>query len=199
MYEPKPSRSWLVLTSVVMLATAACGPANAATATPTSTTVTDGSRTALPWCTTATLHITLGQGNSGAGHYYVPIVFTNSGTRGCGLTGFPAVAYVAGDDDHQVGDVATSEPDAVEGVTLQPGQSAMAWLNQVNIDNYDPTRCGPTRADGVRVYPPDDNGSVILREPDARACAKHMPSQRQLTVRAVRPSDVDRLIDRPYW
>ncbi|UKD57515.1 DUF4232 domain-containing protein [Amycolatopsis sp. FU40] len=134
-------------------------------------------------CRTSGLDVALGQGEGAAGHYYVPIVFTNFGGDACALRGYPGVSYVV--DRRQVGDAAKREPGPVPALTLAPGQSAAAWLDQVNVDVYDPASCAPTPVDGLRVYPPDNTKPVFLAEPNARACAKHMPDQHPLVVRAV--------------
>ncbi|MGW4394035.1 DUF4232 domain-containing protein [Amycolatopsis nivea] len=134
-------------------------------------------------CRTSGLHVALGQGEGAAGHYYVPIVFTNSGGDACTLGGYPGVSAVVG--RHQVGDAAHREPGPAPVLTLPPGESATAWLDQVNVDVYDPASCVPVPVDGLRVYPPDNTEAVFLAEPNARACAKHMPGQRPLVVRAV--------------
>ncbi|QUQ64095.1 DUF4232 domain-containing protein [Kutzneria sp. CA-103260] len=176
---------------------AACGtggtsaaPATTAATTPTTVIATatmsgnppaTGATTA---CATASLRVTLGQGEGAAGHYYVPIVFTNTG-RACTITGYPGVSYYAGADQHQVGDPAAREPDTVRTLVLGTGESAYAALNQVNVDNFDPAVCQPVAATGLRVYPPNNTGSVLLPEPNARGCARSMVGQQQLTVRAV--------------
>ncbi|MFE3171624.1 DUF4232 domain-containing protein [Amycolatopsis sp. NPDC059090] len=136
-------------------------------------------------CRTSGLHLALGRGEGAAGHYYVPIVFTNSGRGACALGGHPGVSYVAGPDRHQVGDAAAREPGVAPRLTLAPGQSATAWVDQVDVDVYDPASCAPRSVYGLRVYPPGNTESAIVAEPGARACAKHMPGQRPLAVRAV--------------
>jgi hypothetical protein len=130
------------------------------------------------------MHITLGSGNGAAGHYYVPIIFTNAGAT-CTITGFPGVFYVGGADQHQIGDAATRESAATPVLVLRNGESASSWVNQVNVDVYDPAVCGPVSADGLRVYPPNNTVPVVLAESNARACANHMVGQDQLTVRTV--------------
>lgn len=192
-------RTNLVLVACTLLV-AACGGAGAgpptttttpaatttATSTTTASTTTAAATTvAMAMCRTESLRVTLGQGNGAAGHYYVPIVFTNTG-RTCTLTGYPGVSYYAGADQHQVGDAAEREAVSTPTVVLHTGESAYAWVNQVNVGAYDPTRCQPVAATGLRVYPPDNTVPVLLPEPNARGCALHMAGQQHLTVRAVR-------------
>ena len=119
-----------------------------------------------------------------AGNYYVPVIFTNTGAP-CRITGYPGVSYYAGGDHHQVGDAAARDPGVTPVVVLQRGQTASAVVNQVNVSHYDAEPCGPTPVTGLRVYPPGNTVPVLLPEPDAHACATHMPDQRPLSVRAV--------------
>ncbi|MBE1495753.1 hypothetical protein H4696_002853 [Amycolatopsis lexingtonensis] len=174
-------------------------PASTTTASPTQPSVTpppgtrSTPRTSAPpatpsitRCTTAALRLSLGQGDGAAGHLYVPVTFTNTG-RTCTITGYPGVSYFAGADHHQVGAAAVRDPSATPTLLLHRGQSAVAWVDQVNIDAYDPAVCGPTPVTGLRVYPPGSTTPVLLPEPGARACTKQLPGgQRTLAVQAVR-------------
>ncbi|MFC0432012.1 DUF4232 domain-containing protein [Kutzneria buriramensis] len=174
--------------NVVLLAgcgvLAACATTSTvATPSTTASTVATSTTAAAAPCRTESLRVSLGQGEGAAGHHYVPIVFTNAGPA-CTITGFPGVSYYAGADQHQVGDAAAREPGAPTAIVLGPDSSAYAWLNQVNVDNYDPAVCQPVAATGLRVYPPDNTAFVLLPEPNARGCTRPMDGQ-QLTVRAV--------------
>ncbi|MEU7785569.1 DUF4232 domain-containing protein [Amycolatopsis sp. NPDC049159] len=144
------------------------------------------SATAVPvkQCTTADLNVKLGQGDMGAGNYFAPVLFTNTGAP-CRITGYPGVSYYTGGDHHQVGDAAARDPGATPVVMLQRGRTATAMVDQVNVSHYDAEPCGPTPVTGLRVYPPGTTVPVLLPEPGAHACAKHMPNQRPLSVRAV--------------
>jgi hypothetical protein len=173
------SRHTKVVLAGYALLVAAGGAIGAGTASSATTTV------ATDACRTQSLRVTLGQGEGALGHYYVPIVFINTGST-CTITGYPDVSYYAGTDQHQVGDAAAHEPGPTPTVVLRTGESAYAWLNQVNVDNYDPAVCKPLAVTGVRVYPPDNTSPVLLPEPSARGCALRMVDQRQLTVHAVR-------------
>ncbi|GAB3147063.1 hypothetical protein GCM10027258_39870 [Amycolatopsis stemonae] len=174
---------------ILLTTVAACGSASD-TAAPPSPSIEPASvpappsTTGTPWCITAALHISLGHGEGAAGHFYVPIRFTNTGTP-CGITGYPGVSYFAGADHHQVGDAAVPDPGPVPRLVLQPGQSASAWVDQVNVDNYDPALCGPQPVTGLRVYAPGNTVPVLLPQPGARACTQHMEGRRTLAVQAV--------------
>jgi hypothetical protein len=114
----------------------------------------------------------------------------NDSASACTITGYRGVSYVTGKGGDQVGDAAVRSAGSVSTVTLQPGQQASATVDQVDVANYPAAECQPVDAAGLRVYPPDDTVPVLLSEPHARACARHMPNQHQLSVRPVqRASD----------
>src|SRR4051794_35611948 len=76
---------------------------------------------ALPPCAHWQLRASLGRGDSGAGHTFWPLVFTNTSSAACTLRGYPGVSSVAGDDGHQVGRPATRDTSRhVTTVTLRP-------------------------------------------------------------------------------
>jgi hypothetical protein len=160
----------------------ACGQHVSAAATASSTSHTKAR------CTTDELSVTLGHGSGAAGHFYVPVAFTNEGTTACTITGYPGVSYVTGKGGDQIGDAAVRTPASVSTVTLQPGQQAAATVDQVDVANYPAEACQQVDAAGLRVYPPNTTVPVFLAEPNAHACAKHMPGQHQLSVDPVRLS-----------
>ncbi|MCG2622848.1 DUF4232 domain-containing protein [Arthrobacter sp. I2-34] len=99
-------------------------------------------------------------GGGAAGSVYRNVVLANTGTTACTLRGYPGLSYVdaAG---KQVGAPADRNPDAaVTAVTVAPGGSAVAEVQQTNAQNYG-TECQPTEVAGVRVYPPNDTASLV--------------------------------------
>jgi Protein of unknown function (DUF4232) len=123
-------------------------------------------RGALPACSHSQLRASLGRGDSGAGHTYWPLVFTNVSGASCTLRGYPGVSSVAGDDGHQVGRAATRDTSRrVTTVTLRPGGAASTTINHVNPYNFPPDRChvAPTR--GFRVYAPGQTRAFYLPQP----------------------------------
>lgn len=197
----------VALTALTLLAVAACGsgpgsPAPSPTTgtapppTPTTTappatsapatTGKPGTTPATPvrQCTTAALAVKLGPSEGAAGHRYTTIIFTNTGGP-CRITGYPGVSFYAGGDHHQVGEAATRDAGSTPAVVLQRGKSASAWVDQLNPGLFDPAQCGPTPVTGLRVYPPGNTVPVLLPQADAQACAKVIPGQRLLSVRAV--------------
>jgi hypothetical protein len=123
-------------------------------------------------CATSQLRIWYALPASGAaGSSYFPLEFTNTGTTGCSLDGYPGVSGVNADGD-QLGSPATW--DAVitpAAVTLAPGGTAHVILQVTDVSNYSPGICEPTAATGLRVYPPNQTASVVLPY-SFEACAK---------------------------
>lgn len=107
-------------------------------------------------------------GGGAAGSVYRQIIFTNMSDEECEITGYPGVSYVdaAG---NQVGAPADREPAESAEVALAPGESAVAPVKQTNAQNYG-AGCELTDTVGLRVYPPNDTGSLIVDQVGS-ACA----------------------------
>lgn len=123
-------------------------------------------------CTTSDLSADLTQGDGGgAGSTYPDLVLTNTGSTACTLRGFPGVSLVGDDNGTQLGAPATrDEGAAVVTVTLAPGGSAHSALRITEAGNYDAAQCSPKAADGLRVYPPDQEEALFVRTSDFTAC-----------------------------
>jgi hypothetical protein len=107
--------------------------------------------------------MTLGQGDGAAGHVYLPLTVTNTGTTACTLNGYPGVSFVAGSDGHQVGNPAQRDATtAVATLTLQPGAHAGATIGVVQAANFDVATCVPTAVNGFRIYPPNETQSTFV-------------------------------------
>jgi uncharacterized protein DUF4232 len=142
-----------------------------------------GGSAALPRCTSAQLGVTLGPAEGAAGSVHRPLVFTNTGGRACELRGFCGVSYVAGDDGHQVGPAAQRVGERGGQVRIDPGASAAAALQLVQVGAFDPAACRPTAVRGLRVYPPGEKAALFVPA-EGTGCAG-TPSGPQLTVRTV--------------
>ncbi|NMH98126.1 DUF4232 domain-containing protein [Pseudonocardia acidicola] len=142
-----------------------------------------GSTNGTPRCTAGELKVSLGQGDAGAGSVYRPLVFTNTGSRTCELTGFPGVSYVAGADGHQVGPAAQMSGPRGGEVRMAPGHTSVAQLQLVQVRNYDEAVCKPTPVRGLRVYPPGETASLFVPM-DGEGCAGNPPGP-QLTVKTI--------------
>lgn len=176
-----------------LLTTAACGSDESGTAdaVPTaaaSVTAAAAAATApaqLAGCVVSELRVTLGQSQGAAGSTELPLVFTNVGGRTCALDGFPGVSYVQGGaDGAQVGAAATRSGESAGAVTLAPDATATAMVRAVEVQNYPADTCAPTPVAGLRVYPPNDTGSIFV--PYATTgCSKTGDGLNQLSVQAV--------------
>jgi hypothetical protein len=203
----------VVAASAGVLALSACGgggttnaassstPSTSATPTPT-TTVTTATSSATPTpaapppaaqpaddglCKSGDVKLSLGQGDSGAGSTYRPLLITNSSSKPCTIQGFPGVSYVAGADGHQVGKDAFRDGTKGTAVKLNSGQTAVADIQFVNVQNFDPGTCQPTPVKGLRIYLPQETASNFVPE-DGTGCASTKIPGNQLSVRTVHPA-----------
>ncbi|MEQ0561461.1 DUF4232 domain-containing protein [Amycolatopsis sp. NEAU-NG30] len=197
--------------SAGVLALAACGgggstPAASTstpstTASPTTTTATTvaSASTAAPatqataqpagngLCKAGDVKLALGQGDAGAGSVYRPLLITNTSAKPCTVQGFPGVSYVAGSDGHQVGKDAFREGTKGNAVKLNPGQTAAADIQFVNVHNFDPAVCQPTPVKGLRIYLPQETASNFVPA-DGTGCASTKIPGNQLAVKTVHPA-----------
>jgi hypothetical protein len=213
MVRTKLSRLFpVVAASAGVLALSACGSGgttNAAssstpstTASPTSTTATTASPSpssstpassppAQPadngLCKAGDVTLSLGQGDAGAGSVYRPLLIKNTSSKPCEIQGFPGVSYVAGNDGHQVGKDAFREGTKGNAVKLNPGQSAVADIQFVNVRNFDAGTCQPTTVKGLRIYLPQETASNFVPT-DGTACASTKIPGNQLSVKTVHTS-----------
>jgi hypothetical protein len=147
-----------------------------------------GATAAHSQCLTGNLKVTAGTGDAGAGHSFIPIVFTNVGTAACTIAAYPGVSFVTGDDGQQVGDPATRVPASMPAITLAPGQSASAALSITNVGMYDASQCKPVEVRGLRVYPPNNTAAAFVPlNNGVRGCSAHVPNQTPLSVKPVVP------------
>ncbi|MGW4482797.1 DUF4232 domain-containing protein [Amycolatopsis sp. NPDC004368] len=135
-------------------------------------------------CKAGDVTLSLGQGDAGAGSQYRPILIKNSSSKACTIQGFPGVSYVTGDDGHQVGNPAFREGTKGDAIKLQPGQSAAADVQFVNVQNFDPAACKPTPVKGLRVYLPQETASKFLPD-EGTGCAGDKIPGNQLSVKTV--------------
>jgi len=177
--EPVPGTA----TSVTAAAAAATTKAAAASTPMTAAGTTAAQQQA--GCVVSELRLTLGQGQGAAGSTELPLVFTNVSGRTCVLDGFPGVSYVQGGaDGAQVGAAATRSGESTGAVTLAPNAAATAMVRAVEVRNYPEDTCAPTPVAGLRVYPPNDTGSIFV--PYATTgCSETGDGLNQLSVQAV--------------
>ncbi|GAB3794688.1 hypothetical protein GCM10028798_01910 [Humibacter antri] len=152
-------------TSSPTVTTSSPAPSGSGTPRPTQTSG------ALATCSVSDLSVTLGSFSGTAGSDYVPIVFTNTSSKPCGLHGFPGVSFVGKGNGTQLGAAADwDQSKPIVQNTLQPGSAVAANLRIVQAGNYDSSQCQPLAADGLRVYPPHSTKSVFVKDADLTAC-----------------------------
>ena len=125
-------------------------------------------------CTTSGLVVWLGLGEGGAaaGSTYYPLEFTNVSSRRCRLFGFPGVSAVAA---RQLGSsAARNRAHPKTPVNLLPGGSAHTVLQLVDVENFPASKCKPTAARGLRVYPPNQRSAAEIPF-SFRACSASGP------------------------
>lgn len=135
-------------------------------------------------CATGNLRLGLHWDGVAAGSTYQDLVFTNVGSASCWIVGFPGVSFVTGDNGQQVGAPAVRSGPLGGRVTLAPGGSAYATVQQGKSDNYDPAICQPTEVRGFRVHPPDNSKALYVPYATTACAATELPSV-QLLVHTV--------------
>ncbi|HEX7303565.1 DUF4232 domain-containing protein [Lentzea sp.] len=116
------------------------------------------------------LGLTAEEGGGGMNKMRYVLTFTNKGSAGCTLFGFPGVSFVTGDSGTQVGAPATKESGSPASVTIPAGGSASSHLTITNAGVYDPAECAPTDVRGLRVYPPGETAALFLPK-EQQACS----------------------------
>ncbi|HWD74467.1 MAG TPA: DUF4232 domain-containing protein [Solirubrobacteraceae bacterium] len=145
-------------------------PAASATAT-SATTPPQASAASLPaGCTAPHTSTSIGQVGAATGHVGVTLLFRNSGSAACTLTGYPGVALVAATGRHGQLEVARTPQGYMGGlspqaranpvVVLAPGQSGSAILEG---EDFNPVTSGSCpRYSSLLVTPPNQRVTVRL-------------------------------------
>jgi hypothetical protein len=130
-----------------------------------------GSTTGL--CSVADLRGGTEAGSGGAaGSVIIHLTFTNTSSTTCTLQGWPGVSFVGNDNGTQIGAAAVLDRSTAHPtVTLAPGAVAVAPLKITQAGNYDNADCGPTPANGFRVYPPGSKASLFIADTSYTACS----------------------------
>ncbi|MBG6178892.1 DUF4232 domain-containing protein [Arthrobacter sp. CAN_A1] len=137
-------------------------PEPEATVSPTADAPAEPTDPANGACTAADLAATVEtpMGAGSAGTAARNLILSNTSDAECTMTGYPGVSYVDA-SGAQIGAPADREP-GVESPTviLEPGQSAIATLQQTNAQNYGDA-CVVTDTVGVLIYPPGATDSLM--------------------------------------
>ncbi|MDR3663411.1 MAG: DUF4232 domain-containing protein [Mycobacterium sp.] len=120
-------------------------------------------------CATAQLAPSLGPPDGAAGTVFYPLILQNSGAAACSMSGYPAVSFIAGSDNHPVGVAASQDSDTIGTVVISPGQSTSANLGIVNAGNF-PADCNAVPVSGLQVTLPGQDDPIIIGHADT-ACA----------------------------
>jgi hypothetical protein len=129
--------------------------------TPTSSPPT--ARTVEP-CITADLRVSLSPGEGAAGSTYYSLRLANVSDHPCRTGGFGGVSLVETPQGAPIGAPADRvKKSQARPVLLKPGGRAEATLQETNAENYSKDKCRPTRAKGLRVYPPNETRSAYVR------------------------------------
>lgn len=137
-----------------------------------------------PPCATRDLGAKVGQSQGAAGSIYVDLVFTNISGSTCALFGYPGVSLAGGTPVTQLGAAATENPATPRvQVTLAPGQASFALLRIVQAGDFPASRCQPTPATYLQIFPPNQTTPIYLSY-TATACVKPV---NLLTVDVVKP------------
>jgi hypothetical protein len=135
-------------------------------------------------CATSHLSAVIGTSQGAAGSVYVNVVFKNTGSQPCTLTGYPGVSLGAGNPVAQVGQPAARSPQATPiKLTLIPGAHAYAVVQVGDAHNWPSGTCEPTTTSYLRIYPPN-NSSLLYVPYSSTGCRGDVVT---LHVEAVQP------------
>lgn len=162
---------------------ASAAPSGTTSPAPTGVASPSPARAANPPCATASLRLTIGSTDSGAGQSHQQLVLTNRGA-GCSLRGYPGVSFLdaAG---RQLGSPAQASGRPIGQVLLAPGGRAVAVLTYSNAGAYPDSTCRPAQASQVRVYPPNQLAALTAPDPILVCSA---PGSGQLRIDPVGPA-----------
>ena len=127
-----------------------------------ASTAAGSSGSSIPACATSKLTTTAENFGNGAGHTDFQLVFQNTGTTTCTLTGYPGVSFVQAHNE-QLGKSAIRTPGTTSTVTLIPNAHAYADVETINGEGgYSAAQCDLTTVPTLRVYPPNQTESTNI-------------------------------------
>ncbi|RFA07191.1 hypothetical protein B7R21_16505 [Subtercola boreus] len=173
--QPAPT-----VTTTTTVTSAPTAPATStATGTPTPTATAGGQvdpDAPAGQCADSALAVavTPAAGGAAAGSVFFTVDFTNTGAGACDLRGAPGVSIVGDGNGTQLGSPARQTDQTLATVTLQPGQSVSAPLQQTNIDAAGGPlagNCTVVPGDGYRIYPPHSFTAFFVASAGILACS----------------------------
>jgi hypothetical protein len=115
-------------------------------------------------CATSALHLRLGPSNGAAGSTIIPLEFSNVSGSPCSLYGYPGVSFVTAAGGSQIGTSASEDAAAARQlVTLAAGATAHALLQVAVAQNYPASKCHPTSAHWLKVFPPGQTAALYVK------------------------------------
>lgn len=128
-------------------------------------------------CSVHDLDITVKEpeGGAAAGSRYLLLIFKNTSTQTCRITGHAGVSFVGKGNGTKLGHSAKWSGKAKK-IKLKPDKTAPELVKIGQAHNYDSKECVPTTADGFRVYPPHSYSSVLVKH-KTDACQRKGPHQ----------------------
>jgi hypothetical protein len=136
-------------------------------------------------CTTADLHVALGQANGAAGSTIVPIEFENQATSTCTMFGYPGVSFVTSVGGSQIG-ASGGENSATPRklITLSPGAKAHALMSVTVAQNFPASKCNVVKAHWLKVFPPGETAALFLKY-TSDTCSSPSTAVRVLNIETV--------------
>ncbi len=132
----------------------------------TTTTTTAGSTSTtagITDCRSAGLALALGAPNGTAGASHYEITFRNTGSGACTLFGYPGVSFLDA-KGRQIGSSAQRQPSG-RPATITLAASGNAYSSLAVTDPGIPPCSGSTPAAQVRIFPPGNTQSILVKAP----------------------------------
>lgn len=147
------------------------GTTGGGSTTTAPSTTSSGSSSAVSRCATRDLQASTGASQGTAGSSFVVIDFKNISGATCTLYGYPGVSQAGGKPVDQIGAAADRYSIApATRVTLAPGAVANALLRITDAGNFDASKCVPTPAQYLQVFPPNQTTPIYVAH-TSTACA----------------------------
>jgi len=116
----------------------------------------------------------------------VRVIFTNTGSTACSLTGYPRVSFALSPGTQEIGQEALPDPSSlVAAIAIDPAEQAHAVLIVTNTDRV--TQCEPQDVDGFSIYPPVPSQAVFVEASGFQSCGD--AGGPQLSIGAVQSGD----------
>lgn len=128
-------------------------------------------------CDASSLSGSLQPVDAGMGAVHYQLVLTNTGSQPCVLSGYPGVSY-ADAAGQPIGIPASRAPEAGAAVTVAPGQSASAGLQETGAGSYGQV-CNPHETSALIVYPPGSTEALSIAH-STQACGNPKIGQLQV-------------------